>query len=52
MFGQKENEEYEFEIRTNKDLRLFGSNIIEIVTNSRIRCPVWRSEGVRDITRW
>jgi len=57
IFGPKKNEDGEFEIRTNEELReLFGeADIIGIMKCSRIRWAghVWRSEGVLgSITKW
>jgi len=57
IFGPKMNEEGEFEIRTNEELRkLFReANIIGFMKSTRIRWTghVWRSEGVLgSITKW
>jgi len=57
IFGPKKNEEGEFEMRTNEELReLFGENdILGVMKSSRI---IWaghvrRSEGVLgSITKW
>lgn len=56
-FGLKKNEEGEYEIKTNEELKkLYGeSRIIGVTKSSRIRWVgyVWRSEKVLGkITRW
>lgn len=57
MFGPKNNEEGEFEVKTNEELRrLFvEANIIRILKYNRMRWAdhLWRSEGViGNTTKW